>query len=80
MGFKVTECVVLKKDLPRRKLRAGDIGTVVEVYEPGGLEVEFVTGSGKTQAVVTLKVADVRTVEPDEILAVRNLKKKTASA
>ena len=33
----------------------------MEVYEPDGLEVEFVTDSG-TQALVTLKAAEVRLI------------------
>ncbi|MGH8766759.1 MAG: DUF4926 domain-containing protein, partial [Burkholderiales bacterium] len=60
MKLKVLDTVVLEKDLPSRGLRRGDVGAVMEVYEPDGLEVEFVTGSGRTQALVTLKVAEVR--------------------
>jgi len=63
----------LKKDLPDHGLREGDVGVVVEVYEPDGLEIEFVTGSGKTQALVTLKITDVRTIGDAEILTVRAL-------
>ena len=58
--MKVLDTVVLNKDLPSRGLRRNDVGVVVEIYEPDGLEVEFVTGSGKTQASVTLKTAEVR--------------------
>jgi hypothetical protein len=52
-------------------LRRGDLGAVVEVYEPDGLEVEFVTASGKTEALVTLHVSDVRSVEDRDLIAVR---------
>ena len=55
---KTLDTVVLNKDLPSRGLRRNDVGAVVEVYEPDGLEV-FVTGSGKTRALITLKTADV---------------------
>ena len=71
--MKVLDTVVLNKDLPDRGLRCGDVGTVVEVYEPDGLEVEFVTGSGKTQALVTLKTAEVRLLSGTDILAARSL-------
>lgn len=54
------DTVVLDRDLPQHGLRKGDLGAVVEVYEPDGLEVEFVTASGKTQALLTLRVGDVR--------------------
>jgi hypothetical protein len=41
--------VVLERDLPEYRLRRGDLGAVVQVYEPEGLEVEFVTASGDRQ-------------------------------
>ncbi len=73
MEVKVLDTVVLEKDLPRKGLQRGDVGAVVEVYEPDGLEVEFVTGSGRTQALVTLKGADVRPVADTAILTVRSV-------
>ena len=73
MDVKMLDTLVLEKDLADYGLKKGDVGAVVEVYEPDGLEVEFVTGSGKTQALVTLKVTDVRTVGDSEILSVRSL-------
>jgi len=73
MRFKLLETVVLKRDLPEHGLKEGDLGAVVEIYEPDGVEVEFVTASGKTQAVVTLKLEDVRKIEPGDMIAVRRL-------
>ena len=73
MEGKVLDTVVLEKDLPSKGLQRGDVGAVVEVYEPDGLEVEFVTGSGRTQALVTLKGADVCPVADTEILTVRSV-------
>lgn len=57
--MQMLDIVVLNKDLPSRGLYRGDVGVVAEMYEPDGLEVEFVTGSGKTQALVTLKAGEV---------------------
>ncbi|MGH8568616.1 MAG: DUF4926 domain-containing protein [Gammaproteobacteria bacterium] len=74
MKPRVLDTVVLEKDLPSQGLRRGDVGAVMEVYEPDGLEVEFVTGSGRTQALVTLKVAEVRLITDTDILAVRSLR------
>jgi hypothetical protein len=71
MRFKQLDTVVLDRDIPEHRLRRGDLGAVVEVYEPDGLEVEFVTASGKTEALVTLKDADVRTVADGDLIAVR---------
>jgi hypothetical protein len=73
MSIKLLDTVVLEKDIPDHGLRKGDLGTVVEVYGSEGLEVEFVTGLGRTQAVVTLKTSDVRAIADRDILAVRSL-------
>ena len=71
MNFKPLDIVVLNKDLPRAGLKLGDLGAVVEVYEPDALEVEFVTASGKTEALLTLDVSDVRSVVDTDLVSVR---------
>lgn len=48
MTYRVLDTVVLERDLPDHGLRKGDLGAVVEVYEPDAIEVEFVTASGRT--------------------------------
>ena len=58
--FDLLDTVVLDRDLPEHGLRRGDLGAVVDLHAPDGLEVEFVLASGKTQALVTLRFADVR--------------------
>ncbi len=73
MTYKLLDTVVLDRDLPEHRLRAGDLGAVVQVYEPDGLEVEFVTASGKTQALVTLKFNDVRPVQESDLITVRSV-------
>ena len=75
MTFRVLDTVVLDKDLPDHQLERGDLGAVVHVYEPDGIEVEFVTASGKTEAVVTLTTHDIRPVQETDIIAVRNLRR-----
>ena len=77
MKFKKLDTVVLDRDLPERGLRRGDLGAVVEVFEPDGLEVEFVLASGRTQAVVTVNVGDVRAIGQEDLIAVRPLVKST---
>jgi hypothetical protein len=69
--FKLLDVVVLDKDLPQHGLKRGDLGAVVEVHAPDALEVEFVTASGKTEAIVTLGVADVRSVGDRDLVTVR---------
>jgi len=69
------EDLTLAEDIPDHGLQAGDLGTVVEVYAGGGVEVEFVTGSGATQALLTLSERDIRKVEPHDLLTTRRLAK-----
>jgi hypothetical protein len=71
MMYRVLDTVVLDRDVPAHGLRKGDLGAVVEVYEPDGLEVEFVTASGRTAALLTLTVDDVRAVADDDLVSVR---------
>lgn len=70
--LKLLECVVLDRDIPEHGLCSGDLGAIVETYEPDGLEVEFVAASGDTQAVLTLTTKDVRAVGASDVLAVRS--------
>lgn len=69
--YRELDSVVLVRDVPEAGLRAGDVGTVVWVYGGDALEVEFVTNSGRTQALRTLAVADVRALADDDLPAVR---------
>ena len=78
MKFKELDTVVLDRDMPEHGLRRGDLGAVVQIYEPDGLEVEFVTASGRTQALVTLRVSDVRAVDDQDLISVRTLKRGAA--
>jgi hypothetical protein len=73
MKYKLLESVVLDRDLPEHGLRNGDLGAVVQVYEPDGLEVACVTASGKTQALVTLNVNDLRPAQDSDLIAVRSV-------
>ena len=78
MNVKELDTVVLERDLPEHGLRRGDLGAVVHVYRPNGLEVEFVTASGRTQALVTLTVSDVRAVSDHDLISVRTLNRGAA--
>ena len=65
------DVVVLTHDLPAHGLRTGDLGAVVEVYGPDAIGVEFVTASGRTKAVVTLQLQDLREAGDDDLVTVR---------
>jgi hypothetical protein len=73
MKFKKLEVVVLAHDIPKHGLRAGDLGTLVEIYPGGGVEIEFVRGSGATQALLTLSEQDIRKIDAHDLLATRRL-------
>ncbi len=73
MKFTELDTVVLVRDLPEHGLRQGDLGAVVQIYEPDAIEVEFVTAAGKTEALVTLDIKDVRQVVETDLIAVRSL-------
>jgi hypothetical protein len=65
--------------MPSHGLKTGDVGAVVQVYSEDAVEMEFVTASGRTQALVTLvtlvtlATASIRPVGSKDILAVRQL-------
>ncbi len=61
---------MLWHDLPDAGLRDGDLGAVVHVSEDA-LEVEFVTASGRTQALLTVGAGDVRAALDTDLLTVR---------
>lgn len=66
------EQVVLLKDLSEFGLVAGDVGTVVMVYDGGrGYSVEFTTLRGDTVAVATVASAVIRPVMKGEMVHAR---------
>ena len=73
MDIKLLDTVVLVRDFPKYGLVLGDLGTVVELHEPDGLEVEFVSAAGRSVALLTLSLDDVRTATADDLLSVRPL-------
>ena len=67
------DLVVLQEELLSGRLQAGDVGTVLTVYNEGkAFEVEFVTLAGEAVAVETLLPHQIRLVRPSEMLTVRD--------
>jgi hypothetical protein len=54
IALKLLDVVALLKDLPRYRLRRGQVGTIVELYKSGRYEVEFADQEGRTLALVSL--------------------------
>lgn len=53
------DVVALTEDLPERGLVAGQVGTVVEIHEPGVFEVDFCDNDGRTYAMLALREAQI---------------------
>ncbi|MCA9910708.1 MAG: DUF4926 domain-containing protein [Anaerolineae bacterium] len=56
------DVVALLEDLPDEQLKRGQVGTVVEEWQPGVYEVEFADTDGATYATVALKAAQLMTL------------------
>ena len=70
--FRELETIVLTHDIKDHGLKEGDMGAVVNVYDNGNAaEVEFVTATGTTIALVTLKASDIRSTKSNDVLHVR---------
>jgi len=54
-NIKLLDTVALLEDLPSRKLKRGEVGTVVEILAPGVYEVEFSDDEGETYAELSLR-------------------------
>ena len=71
--FNELDSVVLSRNINEYGLKSGDVGAIVHRYaDAKAYEVEFITGEGKTVAVVTLTEKDIRSIERQEILHVRS--------
>lgn len=70
--FDELDTVVLSHPINEHGLKEGDLGSVVHVYhDREAFEIEFVTAEGKTIALLTLTVKDIRPLARGEILHVR---------
>ena len=57
--IKLLDTVALVEDLPERKLKRGEVGTVVEILAPDVYEVEFCDDEGQTYAELALRVEQI---------------------
>ncbi|GAB3707097.1 DUF4926 domain-containing protein [Spirosoma flavus] len=68
------DLVVLQEDIANGRLKVGDVGTILTVYNNGqAYEVEFVTLTGEAIAIETLLASQIRPVRASEVLAVRDM-------
>jgi len=59
---KLLDLVAVLKQPLDADVEVGDVGTVVELLPPDGVEVEFLDRDGRTRCVATLSVDDVFTL------------------
>ena len=72
--IKEHDCVVLTKNVLEEGLETGDVGTVVHIHKDAtAYEVEFMTLTGQTVAVVTLLAGDVRPLSRRDLAHAREL-------
>jgi hypothetical protein len=57
--MKLLDVVALLEDLPEIGLYRGQVGTIVEEYEPEVFEVEFSDTTGRAYAIETLKASQL---------------------
>ena len=73
-NIKELDAVALTCDLPAHGLKRGDVGTAVLVHDHGvAFEVEFVDYNGYTVALLTLELAQVRSLRAGDIPHAREL-------
>lgn len=66
--------IVLTVDFPKYRLQAGDVGTVVHIYDAGeAYEVEFFTLDGQTLDVITVEAGQVRPIAPMKVVHARRV-------
>jgi hypothetical protein len=53
------DIVAVLNSAGQSEVQVGDVGTVVELLPPDGVEVEFLERNGRTRCVATLKMADL---------------------
>jgi hypothetical protein len=78
MKYELYSRVALAEDLPERRLRRGDVATVVD-HHPGrpdqepGYSLEVFNAVGETVDVVTVRESQIEPLTADELLTVRPL-------
>lgn len=69
--------VVLRKDIPEKKLKKGDVATIVEHHpsdtSEDGYSLEVFNVFGDTIAVVVVSESEIETLKESEVFSVRSL-------
>ena len=77
MKYELFKEVVLLKDIPEKKLKKGDVATIVEHHPSDtygeGYSLEVFNVLGDTIAVVTVSESEIETLKQGEVFSVRPL-------
>ncbi len=77
MRFKQFQQVALARDIPEKKLRQGDLATIVDTHPANegevGYSIEIFNALGDTIAVTIVPESFIKELTADEILHVRPL-------
>jgi len=77
MKYELFKEVVLLRDIPEKKLKKGDVATIVECHSSnaseGGYSLEVFNALGDTIAVVTVSESEIQPLKEDEVFSVRSL-------
>ena len=65
--MKLLDVVALTEDIYELKLYCGQVGTIVEEYEPDIFEVEFSDMKGRTYALETLKARQLMLLHHENV-------------
>ena len=67
--MKLLDTVALLENIPDLSLYRGQVGTIVEVYEPEVFEIEFVDIQGHTYALETINCQQLMLLHHQPMLA-----------
>ena len=77
MKYRLFEEIALSKDIPEKKLKKGDVGTIVDHHSlkngEDGYSLEIFDVLGNTIAVITLPESAIEPLAENEIFSVRSL-------
>ncbi|MCH8329468.1 MAG: DUF4926 domain-containing protein [Nanoarchaeota archaeon] len=78
MKYKLFKEIALLKDIPEKKLKKGDVATIVEHHpsdtSEDGYSLEVFNALGDTFAVITVSESEIETLKKSEVFSVRSLK------
>ena len=77
MKYELFEEVVLLKDIPEKRLKKGDVATIVEHHpvtdDEDGYSLEIFNALGDTITVITVPVSAIVPLTENEIFSIRSL-------